>query len=75
MILSQFFPPSFPHPVATCPFSTSVPLFLPCGTIFLDSIYALIYIFSLSDLTDSMIDSRSIHITINDPISFLFMTQ
>ena len=64
-------------------FSTSVSPFLLCKQVHLYHfsrfhIYMLIYeiCFSLSDLTPlCMTDSRSTHISTNDPISFLFMAE
>ena len=63
--------------------STSVSLFLPCKPVHLYHfsrfhIYVLIYYicFSLSDLTSlCMTVSRSIHVSTNDPILFLFMAE
>ena len=56
--------------------------FLPCKPVHLYHfsrfhICALIYdiSFSLSDLLHSMTVSRSIHVSTNDPISFLFMSE
>ena len=84
---SQFIPP--PPPATTFPPLVSIPLsstsvsqFLPCKPVHLYHfsrfhIYALIYniCYSLSDLLYSMTVSRSIHISTNDPISFLFMAE
>ena len=88
--ISQFIPPPPPPPPPRhCPplvsirlFSTSVSLFLPCKPVHLYHfsrfhIYALIYdiCFSLSDLLHSVWVSRSIHVSTNDPILFLFMAE
>ena len=85
MSISQFItppPPPLPLPplVSIRLFLTSVSLFLPCKPVHLYHfsrfhIYALIYdiCFSLSDLLHCMTVSRSIHISTNDPISFLLM--
>ena len=81
-------PPSLPHHgflplVSICPFSTSLSQLLPCKPAHLYHfssfhIHALIYdiCFSLSDLTSlCMTVSRSIHVSTNDPISFLLMAE
>ena len=76
-------PCRFPPLVSIRLFSTSVPLFLPCKQVHLYHfsrfhIYVLIYdiCFSLSDLTSLYTTvSRSIYVSTNNPISFLFMTE
>ena len=84
-------PRHFPSLVSIHFFSTSLLLFLPCKLVHLYHfsrfhIYALIYdiCFSLSDLLTSltylltslcMTVYRSIHISTNDPVSFLFMAE
>ena len=73
----------FPPLVSIHLFSTSVSQFLPCKPFHLYHfsrlhIYALIYdiCFSLSDLTSlGMTVSRSIYVSTNEPISFLFMAE
>ena len=82
MLLCHFIPASPYHPVPSSPFSMSVSLFLLCHQVhqycFLKfHIYLLaccIY-FSLSDFLHCMTDSRSIHLTIDNSISFLFMAE
>ena len=74
---------SFPPLVSICLFSTSVSQFLPCKPAHLYHfsrfhIHALIYdiCFSLSDLSSlCMTVPRSIHVSTNDSISFLFMAE
>ena len=86
--IAQFITPPPPSPAAFppwCPYVCSLHLclFLPCKPVHLYHfsrfhIYALIYniCFSLSDLTSLCVtDSRSIHVSTNDPISFLFMAE
>ena len=76
-------PRLFPPLVSICWFSTSVSQLLPCKPVHLYHfsrfhIYVLIYdiCFSLSDLTSLCVTvSRSIHVSTNDPISFLFMAE
>ena len=76
----------FPLPVSSSPLSMSVSLFLSCPQVLQNyffsfsrfHIYVLAYgiCFSLSDLTSlCMTDSRSIHLTTNNSVSFLFMAE
>ena len=81
MLLSQFIPPFSSLTVSTSLFS------IPClhcwltsrfiSTIFLNSIYVLIYdiCFSFSDLSLYIIGSRSIHLIRTDSSVFLFTTE
>ena len=73
--------PYIPPLVSIHLFSTSVSLFLPCNVVHLYHfsrfhIYVLMYdiCFSLSDLL-CMTGSRSIHVSTNDTISFLFIAE
>ena len=76
---SQTIPPSASSTVSTHPFSTFASLFLPCKLVHLYHfsrfhIYVLIrYLFFSFWLTSPcMTGSRSIHVSTNDPFSFLF---
>ena len=82
--ISQFIPPppACFHPlVSICLFSTSVSLFLPCKLVHMYHfsrfhVYALIYDICFLFLTSlCMTVSRSIQISIKDPILFLFMAE
>ena len=74
-----------PLPMSSSPFSSSsAPLFLSCPQVlhnlfyfFRFHIYVLAYgiCFPLSDLLHCMTDSRSIHLTTNNSVSFLFMAE
>ena len=82
--ISQFITPPpplhFPHSVSIRLFSTPVSLFLPCKPVHLYHfsrfhIYALTYdiCFSFWLTSFCVTVSRSIHVSTNDQISFLFM--
>ena len=82
MVLSQFIQLSPSLALSKCPLSTSASLFLPWNWVPLyhfskSHIYALISdtCSSLSDLFYSLIDSRSIHISINNSIFSFFMDE
>ena len=78
----QFVLPSSSLSVSTCPFSTFASLSLPCKSThlyrILDSTYILSYmtfVFSFWLISLCITDSRSIHISTSDPISFHFMAN
>ena len=82
MLCSHLFHPPLPplclqdHALCLCLYCCPADRFI--SSIFLDSLYALIYsiCFSLSDLLHYVqTDSRSNHITANNPILFLFIAE
>ena len=73
----------FPLPVSSSPFSTSASLFLSCHQVHQNHFFfqipyicLSIRLFAFLFLTSlCMTDSRSIHLTTNNSISFLFMAE
>ena len=82
VLISQLAPPSHVPSVSTCPFSVSVPLFLPCRQAYQYHfprfhMYAIIYNiwFSLPDWLHSVWVSNSIPTSANDPILCTFVAE